>query len=117
VIPQNHVESSRGRLGKAPRRHRCRERDARPPAALRPCPDVWTAQLAHAPSQRTHYRWGVITHVTRRARAQSASISEGPLSRYFQPRGLLRHRGGRYNILALSVYSLAGFELATFGRF
>jgi hypothetical protein len=77
VIPQNHVESSRGRLGKAPRRHRCRERDARPPAAPRPCPHVWTAQLAHAPSQRTHYRWGVITRVTRRARAQSASISEG----------------------------------------
>lgn len=41
-----HVEPPRRGLGQAPRRHRCRRRDARPTSPSRPRPQIWCEELA-----------------------------------------------------------------------
>src|SRR5439155_19122191 len=57
-----HVESARGGLGQAPRRHRGRHRDARPAPPPRARAHVWAPELAHPAPQRaeralTEQRW------------------------------------------------------------
>lgn len=52
MIPQNHVESPRGRLGQAPGRHRRRRGTARSSAPPCPRPDLRLPKLAHAASRR-----------------------------------------------------------------
>src|SRR5207245_2994998 len=76
-LDPHHVEPPRRRLGQAPRRHGRRDRAPRPAAASRARPHVRPAQLAHPAPRRTRRLRRVIPSMTRRAPAQSRTISAG----------------------------------------
>src|SRR5712691_668671 len=124
-LDADHLEPSGGRLGQAPRRYRRRDRAARSAAPPRARPHVRPPQLAHTPSRRTQRLLNVTTSMTRRAPAQSATISEGVaivVSPENAPCALTSERATTHPLErpplwpVLSCRRLAGFEVSTEGE-
>src|SRR5207253_468308 len=120
-----HVESARGGLGQAPRRHRGRHRDARPAPPPRARAHVWAPELAHPAPQRaeralTEQRWDDASRFgAGRPRSPSRGYLDIPSSAPKTPTqgacSITIERGRR---LALgAALSLAGFAPSTTGRF
>src|SRR3989442_60372 len=76
-VDAHHLEPSRRGLGQAARRHCRRHRPPRSTAPSRARAHVRPAQLAHPPPRRAGGLWSVMTSMTPRALARSATISEG----------------------------------------
>src|SRR2546425_5270518 len=90
-----HVESARGGLGQAPRRHRGRHRDARPAPPPRARAHVWAPELAHPAPPRaeralTEQRWD---DASRFGAGRPRSPSRGYLDIPSPRRRRHRHKG------------------------
>jgi len=117
VSRRNRVKPASANTCFAPRRYRRRHRPARPPAAPRARPHVRPAQLAHPPPRRARHLRSVMTSMTRRAPAHSATISAGvAISSYAPETPLALPSANALQHTRLSARPMAGFAPSTFGR-